>query len=427
MSTVADFLGKRQAKSRYPKYQLPLASTLCGVELEIDNPNNNEGVVYPTCVAPVWKQTHDGSLNNGYEYVLNAPLAGKQLTNAIYQLFDHGTKTTRTFTGSTHIHVNVIDGMRMQQLKTLVLLCYYFEDMLYGVGDYSRKWCGFANPMATIPVNTMKDIFALNDLRSLRDALDATGRYYGLNLRAMDKYGSVEFRYFPTATSAEELLYWLKLVQLFKKAALETGTPKKLVALLSSEEGVAQFMEKYFSEYKKYWHYAGSFYDIQKRVYKSMIITEAADKPVVNVRYSKKFDETRYGRLLKQPKVKKINGTLPFGIHLTDSWESSITHREGAGVSEFDNVLVINRHSTVMGFVLHTRGYLNDLDGCQAEGVNVIRDNIEVIRAWLDAQSVNSDFNWLARFDLAWDNTYKAYLDTVSEPQYDEDESEGEW
>ena len=417
--TVADFLGKRQAKSRYPKYQLPLATTLCGVELEIDDPNNNEGVIYPTCVAPVWKQTHDGSLNNGYEYVLNAPLAGKQLTNAIYQLFDHGTKTTRTFTGSTHIHVNVIDGMRMQQLKTLVLLCYYFEDMLYGVGDYSRKWCGFANPMATIPVNTMKDIFALNDSYALERALDNTGRYYGLNLRAMSKYGSVEFRYFPTATSAEELLYWLKLVQLFKKAALETGTPKKLVALLSSEEGVAAFMEKYFSEYKKYWHYAGSFYDIQKRVYKSMIITEAADKPVVNVRYSKKFDETRYGRLLKQPKAKKFNGTLPFGIHLTDEWSTRTFHQEGAGVSEFDNVLVINRCSVVMGFVQTGISYLRDLDNCQEHGVNVIRDNLDVIRSWLAEQPNVGATNWLTHFDNAWEaHTYKEWLDVSEQEEF---------
>lgn len=415
MSTVAEFLNKKQAKSRYPKYHLPLATTLCGVELEVDNPNGNEGVVHPSSYSPAWKQTHDGSLNNGYEYVLNAPLAGKQLTNAIYQLFDHGTKTTRTFTGSTHIHVNVIDGMRMNQLKTLVLLCYYFEDMLYGVGDYSRKWCGFANPMASIPVSTMKDIFALNDLRSLRDALDNTGRYYGLNLRAMDKYGSVEFRYFPTATSAEELLSWVKLVQFFKKAALEVGTPKKLVEQLSTEEGVAAFMSKYFSDYKDSWHYAGTFYDIQKRVYKSMIITEAASKPLPVVRYNKKFDETRYGRLLKQPKMKKINGTLPFGIHLTDDWYNRAVHQEGAGVSEFDNVLVINQHSTVMGFVLHTKGYLNDLEGCQEEGVNVIRDNIDVIRAWLEAQSATSSFDWLARFDLAWGNTYKVYLDEENE------------
>ena len=424
MSTVADFLGKRQAKSRYPKYQLPLASTLCGVELEIDNPNNNEGVVYPTCVAPVWKQTHDGSLNNGYEYVLNAPLAGKQLTNAIYQLFDHGTKTTRTFTGSTHIHVNVIDGMRMNQLKTLVLLCYYFEDMLYGVGDYSRKWCGFANPMATIPVNTMKDIFALNDLRSLRDALDATGRYYGLNLRAMDKYGSVEFRYFPTATSAEELLYWLKLVQLFKKAALETGTPKKLVALLSSEEGVAQFMDKYFSEYKKYWHYAGSFYDIQKRVYKSMIITEAADKPVVNVRYSKKFDETRYGRLLKQPKVKKFMGNLR-PIILCNLWKSGSDYREEVpeGLA-----LVINQNGHCLG-LLHTNelsnySYVNDISEHQEEGVNYVRDNLEAIRAYLS--TINDTYDWVEKFDRLWEHcTYKAYLEETEVEDAEDDE--GGW
>lgn len=422
MSTVADFLNKKQAKRRYPKYQLPLASTLCGIELEVDDPNGRENVQHPVCVSPTWKQVHDGSLNNGYEYVLNAPLAGKQLTNAIYQLFDHGTRTTRTFTGSTHIHVNVIDGMKMNQLKNLVLLCYYFEDMLYGVGDYSRKWCGYANPLASIPVQQMKDIFAIKDSYMFNDALDRTGRYYALNLCAMRKYGSVEFRYFPTATSAEELLSWVKLVQLFKKAALESGTPKKLVELLSTEDGVNTFMHKYFSEYKDSWHYVGSFSDVQKRVYKSMIITEAASKDLPVVRYNKKFDETRYGRLLKQPKAKRVKGVLPFGIHLTNDWGSKAFHQEGAGVSEFDNVLVINRTSVVMGFVQHNYNYLRDLDNCQTDGVNVIRDNMEVIRSWLADQPDEAGVNWLTHFDTAWESyTYKDYLDEDVDDIFGED------
>ena len=412
MSTVADFLNKQQAKSRYPKYPLPLMSTLCGVELEVDDPQGREGVIHPTCLSPTWKQVYDGSLNNGYEYVLNAPLAGKQLTNAIYQLFDHGTKTTRTFTGSTHIHVNVIDGMRMNQLKNLVLLCYYFEDMLYGVGDYTRKWCGYANPMASIPVATMKDIFALNDFYNFNRALDNAGRYYGLNLKAMGKFGSVEFRYFPTATSAEELLSWLKLTQLFKKAALESGTPAKLVDMLSTEEGVASFMAKYFSDYKDSWHYAGSFGDIQKRVYKSMIITEAAQHAAPTVHYNKKFDETRYGRLLKQPKTKKLSvGGLPFRIHLGDSYGNVRFYDElyGEGVE----VLVINKNSSSVAYTFNyteSSRVLWVLSDNQ-DKVNLVRDNLDAVRTYLaNAQSIDG-YDWVGKFDYVWEHcTYKAYL-----------------
>ena len=423
MTTVATFLNKKQAKSRYPKYQLPLPSTVCGVELEVDDPGGRESVVHPSCLSPTWRETYDGSLNNGKEYVLNAPLAGKQLTNAIYQLFDYGTRTTRTFTGSTHIHVNVIDGMRMNQLKTLVLLCYYFEDMLYGVGDYSRKWCGFANPMASIPVEQMKDIFAINEGYAFNEALDQAGRYYGLNLKAMQKYGSVEFRYFPTATSAKELLSWVKLVQLFKKAALETGTPKKLVELLSTEVGVNEFMHKYFSEYKDSWHYVGSFYDVQKRVYKSMIITEVASKAAPVVRYNKKFDETRYGRLLKQPKVKKFMGNLR-PIILCNLWKSGSDYREEVpeGLA-----LVINQNGHCLG-LLHTNelsnySYVNDISEHQEEGVNYVRDNLEAIRAYLS--TINDTYDWVEKFDRLWEHcTYKAYLEETEvedEENYEED------
>lgn len=427
MSTVADFLGKKQAKSRYPKYQLPLASTLCGIELEVDDPQDNEGIIHPTCISPTWKQVHDGSLSNGYEYVLNAPLAGKQLTNAIYQLFDHGTRTTRTFTGSTHIHVNVIDGMRMNQLKNLVLLCYYFEDMLYGVGDYTRKWCGYANPMASIPVATMKDIFALNDLYNFNYALDRAGRYYGLNLKAMDKFGSVEFRYFPTATSAEELLSWLKLTQLFKKAALESGTPAKLVDVLSTEEGVASFMAKYFSDYKDSWHYAGSFGDIQKRVYKSMIITEAAQHAAPTVSYNKKFDETRYGRLLKKPKTKKLLGNKPFHIHLCSTFPN-VNEMVDLYGDELE-VLIVNNGSCTIAYAFNyaerspTLWSISD----NQDKVNLVRDNREYVLAYLADAQGRDGYDWKSKFEYNWEfGTYKAYLEEAEESD-DEDDNEGEW
>lgn len=252
MTALTAFLGKAAfGKHAGPEVQLPLMDQLVGLELEVDrDAGQAEGTVFPTNYRPQWDQKRDGSLANGYEYVLATPLAGQDLADAVHQLFSGGAQIFRTYTGSTHIHLNMLDGTTIENLQALALLTYAVEGLLYYVGDNSRQWCGFANRMTGAPHAVLENILGPTvDRQGLRRALNNAGRYYGLNLAALDKYGTVEFRYFPTATSPEEMLSWVKLVQQIKKAACDFGNVANVLEVLSDKSKYAEFVQTYLPEY----------------------------------------------------------------------------------------------------------------------------------------------------------------------------------
>ena len=124
-------------------------------------------------------------------------------------------------------------------------------------------------------------------MKSYTSFINATSvsRYYGLNLQALTKYGSVEFRYFPTAESADELVRWVKLVQIFKKAALEIGTTDKLIALLTTEEGYNSFLATYFSEYSAEVEASGGYEKVRALMQKALIISKTEGRKHKNRQY----------------------------------------------------------------------------------------------------------------------------------------------
>lgn len=254
MTALTDFLQKAALGGhRGPDYPLPIQGQLVGLELEVDQDSATASrTVFPENFRPQWTQKRDGSLNNGYEYVLSTPLADQQLVDAVYQLFSGNTCVHRTYTGSTHIHLNMLDGTTLENLQALALLTYAMEGLLYYVGDNSRQWCGYANRMTGAPNAVMENILGPSVQRlGLRRALNNAGRYYGLNLAALEKYGTVEFRYFPTATSAEEMLSWVKLVQQLKKAACDMGSVQEVLSVLSDKSKYSEFVSTYLSEYSE--------------------------------------------------------------------------------------------------------------------------------------------------------------------------------
>lgn len=250
--TIASIVGRRDwtpAHAPTMQWTFPLPEQYVGVELEVDRDSSNiDSTVFPDdrLLGFTWQRKSDGSLASGYEYVLRSPLAGKPLADAVFKLFSGGTKVYRTYTGSTHIHLDMTDGVPVEALRVLLLMTYAFEPYMYAVGDITRQWCGYANRLVAAPSDVLEAILGSDDLRNFNRAVEDAGRYYGLNLCALSKYGSVEFRYFPTAESPEELLSWINLCQKFKKAAVEIGTVDKLLEMMKSKESYNDMLDTYF-------------------------------------------------------------------------------------------------------------------------------------------------------------------------------------
>jgi len=253
MKTVAQMLRKQQRRVFNSKeWEWPLPEQLMGVEIEVE---------YRFCellpdsrnVPAGWAIHTDGSLREGREYVLAVPLAGNALSNAIGSFFD-AAKIGRAMTSSTHIHIDMLDDVTPAALQTLVLMVYVLEPGIFQLCDPGREWTGYTNRLATAPdefLSRMLDPELMNkDERALSLALDHNGsRYYGLNLKALAKYGSLEFRYFPTCTSAEELASWISLVQTFKAAAMKLGTMQAFVSHIQEEASYIGFIQHTFGKW----------------------------------------------------------------------------------------------------------------------------------------------------------------------------------
>ena len=275
MTSLASHLGRVTFDpSTVPRVNLPLPDTLTGVEVEVDR-DGTRTTVMPVTYSPEWQEKHDGSLQNGREYVLAGPLSGQPLVAAVYKLYSNGTRVNRTYTGSTHIHLNVMDGFSAEALQALSLITYAFENVLYYVGDNSRQWCGYANRMTSAPHDVLEALLSDKfQFSRVRNAVSQS-RYYGLNLQALSKYGTVEFRYFPTAESPEELLKWITLVQNIKRAAADLGNVHGVIAKLSTKEGYNDFVATYMSEVQEEVDAVSEYSRVKSLMSKALIIASA--------------------------------------------------------------------------------------------------------------------------------------------------------
>lgn len=337
MTNLASFMGRRDfVKRPYPKVTLPLPDTYMGIEVEVDqDASTRNTTVFPEDYRPEWTQKLDGSLSNGYEYVLAAPLAGDALVEAVYKLYEAPVRVHRTYTGSTHIHINMMDGTSVDALRTLLLIGYAFEPLLYYVGDNTRQWCGYANRLTDAPSEMLESILGAElSASTFRRSTERAGRYYGMNLDALRKYGTVEFRYFPTATSAEELMKWIKLVQNFKRAAITTGSVDALIEKLKEKSGYNEFVEEYFGEVLEEVSAVTEFARVKALMSKALIIA-STNNPRERAPYSYDKLVEKYSKRLVVPSKKsgKSNfvyvfcsrtGALPIARNL-GSGESGIT------------------------------------------------------------------------------------------------------
>src|SRR5690606_33589053 len=110
MRNVAQVLGRQPRKKLvFDKIAWPNNDQLIGLEIEVDSVGNKR-VKFPDLdYSTAWRKTNDGSLRNGYEYVLRNPLAGDALSEAIHEFFVSEPVIHRTSTGSTHIHIDMME------------------------------------------------------------------------------------------------------------------------------------------------------------------------------------------------------------------------------------------------------------------------------------------------------------------------------
>jgi hypothetical protein len=228
--TIADYLFKGQQ----------LSGEL-GVEVEV------EGKGLPTGGFKFWNVTRDGSLRGeAYEYVFKDPVTRELTPKAISELYAVLNKCKIEDSGraGVHVHVNIRD-LDYQELFSFILLYVVFEEVLIDMCGEDRKgnlFCLRVDDAEYLLVK-IRDLFMTMDFSQVNDRI----RYSGINLTAIRKYGSLEFRSLPSPVSEELLNLWIQLLLKIKDKAKEFKDPRLIVTGVS-EYGGRDFAASVFGE-----------------------------------------------------------------------------------------------------------------------------------------------------------------------------------
>jgi hypothetical protein len=219
-----------------------------GIEIEVERktltrfPNN----LY------FWDEKSDGSLQNGREYVLKAPLKGNDLAIAISEFFGN-SEVQRSATSGTHIHLDMREkttDMGVVQAMAATICC--IEPAIFAMFGEGREWSGYTNKMDTLPQDALGAVFDDESSDRFVQQFRPDSReykYYGFNMLPLGRFGSVEFRYFPTATNPDELIEWIQFCQTVKAAGVSIGSLASFKQYVQHEVQWEEFLKTYFPQW----------------------------------------------------------------------------------------------------------------------------------------------------------------------------------
>lgn len=213
-----------------------------GIEIEVEGSN------FPN-LNYYWRRDHDGSLRgDSAEYVLKSPVKRKTVRKALMYLkknLSKGSVVSETNRTGVHVHINMLRQTNVQVFNMIVLYI-IFEDLLV-------EWCG-QDRVGNHFCLRVKD--AKNLLRILRRCAEqgslASGfsdrvRYAALNINAMPRYGSLEFRALRGTVNPVTIETWVRLLLKIKDYSSKFETPFAILEEFS-KQGVEQFTDDVFGK-----------------------------------------------------------------------------------------------------------------------------------------------------------------------------------
>ena len=191
-----------------------------------------------------WRTITDGSLRGiGYEYVLSSPVSHKASKAVIKELYNHfdssaANSPRNSDNCSVHVHLNMLDHS-LEDL-TIIVCCYIIlEPLLMQLCSDHRKGNLFC-------LQTLDSQFVFRNIeRIYKDDCNfdmQSFKYGGINLSALRRYGSLEFRHLNFPVSEKQLNQWVDILLEIEENALRYYKG-------SAEEVVSSFSEQTFEEF----------------------------------------------------------------------------------------------------------------------------------------------------------------------------------
>ena len=233
-------------KMHMEKFSSPIATLVnenfsVGIEIEVENVSRHGCQVYG-----VWQVHNDGSLrDSGFEYV-TVPISGWRIHFALNQFFSTMAEDIRfSPRTSIHVHLNALD-MKPKQIGGLLCTYLPFEQLLYRFAGASRQYNNFCVPL--MDVQGFKNLLEMFTGPRFELPNLPNHRYMGLNLDAVRKYGTLEFRHMGGTNDKLKICRWINLIFCLKRYAM-SNTYEEIVnriQRLNSDSSYMMFLDEVF-------------------------------------------------------------------------------------------------------------------------------------------------------------------------------------
>ena len=230
-------------EQEHPKYAVEITrlasqEAIVGIEIEVEKVGNTSTDNYP-----VWSIKADNSLRDGVEFV-STPIHGPRIHFALNQFYALLSKkavfSPRT---SIHIHLNILD-LTPPVVGNLVTCYTLVEKLLYrfiGNGRDKNNFCVPFYESHCIPYQLA--VFFFNPYVGVN--INEGLRYSGLNLDAIRKFGTLEFRHLGGTRDKDKIINWINLILRLRNYAktIDTEVLKQAIAQLNTESNYSALLD----------------------------------------------------------------------------------------------------------------------------------------------------------------------------------------
>lgn len=196
-----------------------------GLELEIDVGYNNtrEGVEHD---IQGWTRKHDGSLDNGWEFVFDGPVLIRTALERIERFCSVIRDVNVHQSGGFHVHVQG-DNYSREDCFSLAKLYRSFQGVinkLVGPSRVNNEYCRPYEDSEFVSIDRFIDRYQLGMVTRNRDhAKDITSRYHVINMNMMTVENpiqrSLEFRQGSVSKRVAVIFGWMSFVTALTEAA----------------------------------------------------------------------------------------------------------------------------------------------------------------------------------------------------------------
>lgn len=218
-----------------------------GVEIEVDGENLPRAKVSKD-FDKYWKVEHDSSIKGKIEdaeYVFKQPLSLVDTKKALdvmeARFVELDSVVNEAVKAGVHTHLN-IQSYTPLELLTLITTYYLLEDHFVHWAGKSRvgnHFCLRAKDAEAVVYKIIKTC----ETRDWRHLNTDNIRYASLNLNAMHKYGSIEFRSMRSTRNLDVIYRWVELIDQLEKGAKKFASPRQVIESFSELNAGNNFVE----------------------------------------------------------------------------------------------------------------------------------------------------------------------------------------